>query len=113
MDPKPETRNALSRQIESDAAKVGVLLFISEDWRTWHFRSTEDPEDHWTVDLAEWDASGACSCPDFDIRIRPLLRDRVIRPHTDRAKCKHIRRAEKVLCYRIKKNLFSQSKPET
>lgn len=110
MDPNPtRTRNELSQQIERDGAAVGALKFVSDDWRTWHFQSTDDPNVYWTVDLAAWDNSGACSCPVFDLAkncIRRRLELRLIRPHTDAAKCKHIRRAEKVLCYRIKKKLF-------
>lgn len=101
----------MDAQIERDAAACGVLKVVSDDWRTWHFQSSHSPDVYWTVDLAEWDCSGACSCPPFDFKIRTRLRDGLIQPHTDAAKCKHIRRAEKILCYRVKKNLFAQ-KPE-
>jgi hypothetical protein len=94
-------------QQEQDARAVGVCTFISDDWGTWHFQSTDEPQVYHTVHLDENDTSGACSCPHFDIRIRVLLRDRIVKPHTARAKCKHILRAEKILCYRVKKNLFA------
>lgn len=97
---------------QDDARACGVLKFVSDDWLTWHFQSTDDPEISHTVHLDENDCSGACSCQNFDFTIRPLLRDRVIKKHSERSKCKHIRRAEKILCYRFKKNLvalFKQS----
>lgn len=94
---------------EESANKCGVCRFVSQDWRLWHFQSSSDPNKYHTVDLAEFDCSGACSCEHFDMRIRPLLERRVIRPHESRAKCKHIAKAEKILCYRVKKRLFEQT----
>lgn len=91
--------------------QIGVCKFISQDWRTWHFQSRRSPNVFHTVDLAEFDCSGACSCEHFDFKIRPLIRGGLIRPHSDAAKCKHIRRAEKILCYRIKKKLFASTNP--
>jgi len=90
------------------AAACGVLKFHSDDWMRWHFESRENPAISHTVDLSDWDCSGSCSCPHFDFRIRPLLEKGTIKPHEDRAKCRHIRRAEKILCYRTKKELLRQ-----
>jgi hypothetical protein len=102
---------SLQKQIERDAAACGVCKFISEDLRTWHFQSRYDTRIFHTVDLFEWDCSGECSCPHFQIRIRPLLVSRTIRPHSEQARCKHIIRAERILCYRVKKQLSSQQNP--
>lgn len=96
---------------DSAAAACGVCKYISEDWSTWHFQSRDNPQVYHTVDLTLWDCSGECSCPHFQFRIRPLLVARTIRPHENRAKCRHIARAEKLLCYRVKKELFAQSNP--
>lgn len=96
---------------EESANKCGVLRWHSDDWSRWHFQSSSDPQKYHTVDLTEFDCSGACSCEHFDMRIRPLLERGVIRPHENRAKCKHIARAEKILCYRVKKQLFSRIQP--
>jgi hypothetical protein len=85
---------------------IGRLQFVSADWRTWHFQSSEDPAVFWTVDLAAWDRSGACTCPHFDFRIRTRLATGAIRPHTPRARCKHIERADRILCFRVKEELF-------
>lgn len=98
-------------QEDADAAACGVVRFVSPDGEEWHFESKDDPEVWWTVHLADWQLSGACSCPHFDLKIRPLLKAGVVRPHSPRSKCKHIRRAERVLCYKIKKKLFSPNNP--
>lgn len=98
-------------QDEKDAADCGVLKFISVDWDEWHFQSRASPQIFHTVHLADWSLSGACSCPHFDMRIRPLLEARVVQPHHPRAKCKHILRAERILCFKMKKALFKQSNP--
>ncbi len=103
------TRNAQAPTLEDSARAVGVLRYVSEDALRYHFQSTDNPNVYHLVDLAEWECSGACSCEHFDIRIRPLLSRRVIEPHEERAKCKHIRRAEKILCYRVKRQLVAQS----
>lgn len=94
-----------------DGAVCGICKFISDDWEEWHFVSSDDPNVHHTVHLADWNLSGACSCPDFDIKIRPLLEANVIRPHSDRARCIHIRRADKVLGYKMKRHLFALRNP--
>jgi len=103
---------ALTRKdIEEDAAKCGVLKFVSVDLEEWHFESSEKPGEYHTVHLADWELNGGCSCPNFDLTIRPLIRDKIIRLHTARAKCKHIKRAERILCYRSKKILFVNQNP--
>lgn len=103
--------SASNQQRDDSARACGVLKVISDDWTRWHFQSTENPDIFHTVDLTEWDCSGACSCQHFEMRIRPLLTRRVIRPHDERARCKHIRRADKILCYRVKKQLSRQLNP--
>lgn len=103
---------AIPIQKDPDAAAVGVCKYISVDWEEWHFVSRANPN-HWhTVHLADYELSGACSCQHFDFNIRPLLQGKAIRPHTPRAKCKHIRRAERLLCYKMKKALFNRTNPE-
>jgi hypothetical protein len=95
-----------------DAEEVGECKVVSDDLTRYHFVSSDEPNKFHTVDLMDWWLSGSCSCENFDMRIRPLLRDRVIKPHTERAKCKHIRRAEKILCYRVKKVWASKLNPK-
>jgi len=91
---------------ERAAAACGILKVISDDWTRWHFQSSEGPNIYHTVDLTSWQFSGECSCPHFQMRIQPLLARRVIKPHSAQAKCKHIRRADQVLLYHLKKRLF-------
>ena len=102
----------MPESLESDARSIGVLKAISDDWSRWHFQSAADVNVYHTVDLTEWECSGGCSCPHFEFRIRPLLAAGVIRPHQDRAKCKHIRRADQVLVFRVKKNLAQSLNPK-
>ncbi len=96
---------------DQDAAKCGMLKYVSVDWEEWHFQSSEAPAVFHTVHLADYDCSGACSCPNFDMRIRPRLNAGLFRPHEPRAKCKHIRRADRILCYKTKKALFARTNP--
>jgi hypothetical protein len=91
---------------EQSAAACGHLKVISDDWTRWHFQSSSNPNIHHTVELTEWDGSGECSCEHFQMRIRPLLTRRIIKPHCSQSKCKHIRRADQVLLYHLKKRLF-------
>lgn len=100
--------SASAKERDDSASACGVLKVVSDDWTRWHFQSSDDAAVFHTVDLTEWQLSGECSCPHFQMRIRPLLSGRVIRPHSDHAKCKHIRRAEKILCYRVKQQLSRQ-----
>lgn len=100
--------SSTAHERDDSAAACGVLKVISDDWTRWHFESKDDPNVYHTVDLTDWDCSGSCSCPHFEIRIRPLLERRVIRPHDKNARCKHIMRADRILCYRVKKQLLTQ-----
>jgi hypothetical protein len=104
---KPSERN----EGEATAAELGIYKVIAEDWTRWMFQSSEGPNEWHLVDLSEWEGSGSCSCQHFQCRIHPLLSVRAIRPHSDQAKCKHIRRAEKVLLHRVKKTLFQTQNP--
>jgi len=100
-----------AKERDDSARACGVLKVVSDDWTRWHFQSTADSAIYHTVDLLEWDCSGECSCPHFQMRIRPLLAGRVIKPHSEQAVCKHIRRANKILCYRVKRQLQRQLNP--
>jgi hypothetical protein len=109
----PHSNARLPKALPEDGSResVGVVRFISDDWRTWHFQSSESPDKWHTVDLASFALSGECSCENFQIKIFPLLRDSVIKPHAVRSKCKHIKRAERVLTYRIKREIFLKQNP--
>jgi len=96
---------------EEAAAKCGYLKVISDDWTRWHFQSSSSPNIHHTVDLTDWQFSGGCSCEHFQMRIQPMLARRIIKPHSTQAKCKHIRRADQVLLYYLKKRLFPHPNP--
>lgn len=91
---------------------VGVLKFISEDALRYHFVSSDDPNVWHTVDLEEWNCSGGCSCPHFEIRILPLLLSRTIKPHSPRAECKHIRAANRILNTKTKEFLVRARNPK-
>ena len=102
--PAPNERNAN----EQAAADTGVVRVISEDCTRWLFHSSSRKDEWHLVDLSEWDHSGGCGCEHFQMRIQPLLACRAIRPHSDQAKCKHIRACEKALLLRVKRQLSAQ-----
>lgn len=104
--PAPHERNAN----EQAAADTGNVRVISEDCMRWLFESRSRRDEWHLVDLSDWECSGSCSCEAFQFRIQPLLACRAIRPHSDQAKCRHIREAEKALSLRVKRQLVAQSK---
>jgi hypothetical protein len=104
---------AVETNMDVEANACGVLKFVCVDGEEWHFQSRQSPEKFHTVHLADWSFSGACSCEHFDFRIRPALFRNEIKPHSAKAKCRHIRRAEQILLLRIKRKLFSKFTPET
>ena len=57
----------------------GRYLVMSEN--------AKNDDDHYLVDLMAFEKSGRCSCPDWEHRIGPSLREDII---PDRRYCKHI-----------------------
>lgn len=52
-------------------------------------------DDHYLVDLLAFEKSGRCTCPDWEHRIGPMLREGMI---PDKRYCKHIIAAREAFC---------------
>ena len=99
-----------AKATQEASRECGICRFISVDSEEWHFEARERQNVWHTVHLGDYGASGGCSCQHFDFRIRPLLATGEIKPHSARSKCRHIRRAEQLLLFTVKRKLFA--KPE-
>lgn len=99
--------------LEETGRSIGICKFISDDLLRYHFQSSDDTKIFHTVDLTAFECSGECSCLHFQIRIRPLIIAGLVKPHTNRAKCKHVERADKIFSVRMKREIVAhRDKPK-
>lgn len=80
---------------------------VAESATRYIFQSLSQKGCAHVVDLLENDLNGECSCQHYQYRITPMIKQGIINPESEKARCKHIRIARQ-LFYEIAIKVVSE-----
>lgn len=87
------TSNSILFEQELEELRKNV---VQESVTRYVFQSLKQKGYAHVVDLLENDNAGECSCQHFQYRVLPMIKQGLLNPHEEKARCKHMRIARQM-----------------